>query len=113
MTDFNIIHPTLKFTLECETNQTNFLDITIHSTLTNWRIVIYRKPTFMETTIPYTSNHPTQHKYTKVRFLYNRLYSYNLQQDDYDTEVTTIQNILYNVFRIATRTLPPYNHLPI
>jgi len=37
--DFNTIHPKLKFTVECKTNnQINFLDITIHRTPTNWRI---------------------------------------------------------------------------
>ena len=97
LTDFNTIHPVLKFTVECETNNLiNFRDVTIHRTLTNWRIAVYRKPTFTDTTIPYTSNHPTQHKYAAVRYLYNRLHTYNLQLDDYDTEATTIQNILYN-----------------
>jgi len=77
---FNTIHPTLKFTVECETNnQINFLDVTIHRTPTNWRFAVYRKPTFTDTLIPYTSNHPTQHKHTTVRFLYNRLHTYNLQ----------------------------------
>jgi len=36
LTDFNTIHLTLKFTLECETNnQIKFLDVTIHRTPTN------------------------------------------------------------------------------
>ena len=65
-------------------------------TPTYWRIAVYRKPTFTDTIIPYTLNHPTQHKYAAVRYLYNRLHTYNLQPDDYDTEATAIQNILYN-----------------
>ena len=80
----------------CRGNQINFLDVTIHRTPTYWRIAVYRKPTFTDTIIPYTSNHPTQHKYAAVRYLYNRLHTYNLQPDDYDTEATAIQNILYN-----------------
>jgi hypothetical protein len=52
--DFNTIHPKLKFTAEQETNsQINFLDITIHRTLTNWEFAVYRKPTFTDTIIPY------------------------------------------------------------
>jgi hypothetical protein len=95
--DFNTIHPQLKFTAEQETNnQLNYLDITIHRTPTNWNFAIYRKPTFTDTIIPYNSNHPNQHKYATVRFLYNRLNTYDLQEDHYKTEVTTIQNILHN-----------------
>ena len=61
--DFNTIHPKLKFTKECEkNNQINFLDITINRTHINWRISVYRKPTFTDTIIPYTSNHPNPHK---------------------------------------------------
>jgi hypothetical protein len=74
--DFSTLHLRLKFTAGCETdNQINFLDVTIHRTPTNWRIAMYRKPTFTDTDIPYTCN---------------------LQEDEYNTEVTTIQNIPYN-----------------
>jgi hypothetical protein len=67
--DFNTIHPSRKFTAEMETNSTiNYLDITIHRTPTGWRTTIYRKPTFTDTIIPYTSNHPTQHKYAAIKF---------------------------------------------
>src|SRR5215469_4445946 len=85
--DFNTTHPNLKFTAETETdNRINYLDITIHRTSTCWKTSIYRKPTFTDTVIPYSSNHPTQHKYATIRFLYNRLYTYNLQDDKYETE---------------------------
>ena len=46
--------------------------------------------------IPYTSNHPTQHKFAAVRFLYNRLNSYQLQPAEYRREENTIHNILHN-----------------
>jgi len=42
------------------------------------------------------SNHPSQHKYTAVRFLCNRLHTYNLQPEEYWQEENTIHNILYN-----------------
>jgi hypothetical protein len=41
---------------------------------------IHRKPTFTDTLIPYSSNHPTQHKYAAMRFLYNKLSTYLLQK---------------------------------
>jgi hypothetical protein len=46
--------------------------------------------------MPYTSNHPSEHKYAAVRFLYNRLHTYNLQPEEYQQEENTIHNILYN-----------------
>jgi len=95
--DFNAVHPKLKFTAETETNnKINYLEITIQRTPTNWKTSVYRKPTFTDTTIPYTSNHPAQHKYTIVRFLYNRLNTYDLHEDEYKTEENIIQNIMHN-----------------
>ena len=58
--DCNAIHSKLQFTAEVERdNKLNYLDITIHRTPTNLKTSIYRKPTFTDTIIPYTSNHPT------------------------------------------------------
>jgi hypothetical protein len=58
--EFNALHQNLIFTAETETdNRIHYLDITIHRTSINWNISIYRKPTFTDTIIPYTSNHPT------------------------------------------------------
>jgi hypothetical protein len=49
LTDFNTLHPNLKFTAEIEHN---FLDTTIHKTQDNIKVSIYRKPTFTDTIIP-------------------------------------------------------------
>jgi len=95
--DFNTTHPKLKFTAEQEMNsQLNFLDITIHRAPLNREYAIYRKPTFTDTIIPYNSNHPNQHKYSTLKFLYNRINTYDLHEDYYNAEVTTIHNILNN-----------------
>ena len=51
---------------------------------------------FTDTIIPYTSNHPTQHKYAAVKFLYNRLNTYDLQGDEYRREENIIHNIVHN-----------------
>jgi hypothetical protein len=84
LTQLNALHPNLKFTAELEHNNTiNFLDATIHNTQGNIKISIYRKPTFTDTIIPYTSNHPSQHKYAAIRFLCNRLDTYQLHNDEY------------------------------
>ena len=100
----------LKFTAETETeNKLNYLDITIHRTPTGWKTSVYRKPTFTDTIIPYSSNHPAQNKYAAIRFLYNRLNTYNLHEDEYRTEENTIHSIMFNnAFPIyPSRSTPP------
>jgi hypothetical protein len=84
LNDFNALHPKLHFTAEKEVNNTlNYLDISIHRTPMGLRTSIYRKPTFTDTIIPYTSNHPMQHKYATIKFLYNILNSYDLHREEY------------------------------
>ena len=56
----------------------------------------YRKPTFTDTVIPYTSNHPTQHTFAAVRILYNILNTHHLLTEDYKQEELIIHNILEN-----------------
>jgi len=85
------------FTAEPESNnQTNFLDITIHKTPTKWTTSIHRKPTFTDSIIPYTSNHPPQHKQAAIRYLHNRLNTYHLQHNEYIEELDTIHDIMMN-----------------
>jgi len=82
--DFNSLHPKLRFTTETEDDCTlNYLDLSICRTSTGLRTAIFRKPTLTDTIIPFTSNHPMQHKYATVRYLYSRLDSYNLHQREY------------------------------
>ena len=80
LNDFNFLHSKLRLTAETEDDCTlNYLEISIRRTLTGLRTAIFRKPTFTDTIILFTSSHPIQHKYATVRYLYNRLESYNLQ----------------------------------
>ena len=59
LNDFNTVHPKLSFTVEAESDyKINYLDVTIHRTPVGWKTAIYRKPTFTETIIPYSTNHP-------------------------------------------------------
>jgi len=112
--DFNSLHPNLKFTNELETNnKLNYLDITNHRTPTGWKTSIYRKPTFTDSIIPYSSNHPTQHKYAAIRYLYNRLHTYNLHDQEYVAEENTIHNIMFNnAFPIPSKTKPHQKNPP-
>ena len=94
--DFNSIHQNLQFTQETEQNSTiNYLDITIHKTPLNINVSVHSKPTFTDTIIPYTCNHPILHKYAAIIFLYNRLNTYQLRTTEYQHE-SIIQAILYN-----------------
>jgi len=104
----------LQFIAEAEKDHNlNYLDISIQRTSTNIKTAIYRKPTFTDTIMPYTSNHPTRHKYATVRFLFNRLHSYNLKQEEYQHELNIIHNILYNnAFPIKPHTPPPPTQNP-
>jgi hypothetical protein len=66
--DFNTVHPKLKFTAETESdNKINYLDITIHKTPIGWKTSIYRKPTFTDMIIPFSSNHPPPPPNTSTR----------------------------------------------
>jgi hypothetical protein len=109
--DFNSLHPKLQFTAETEKDHTsNFLDISIHRTHTNMITAIFRNPTFTDTITPFTSNHPTHHKYAKVKFLYNRLDTYSLQQEEYLQELNVIHNIIHNnSFPIKPHKPPTHN----
>ena len=106
--DFNNIHPKLQFTSETEGDlNLNYLDISIHRTPADMRTTIYRNPTFTDTIIPHTSNHPAHHKHVAIRFLFNRLHSYNLQQDEYNHELNTILILQNNAFPIKPHK-PPF-----
>jgi hypothetical protein len=108
LNDFNVIHPKLHFTAETEQNNTlNYLVISIHKTPTNIKTSICKKPTFSDTIIPYTSNHPTQHKYVARKFLHNRLKTYQLHKEEYQQKEYIIHNILYNNFFPIKPQKPP------
>jgi hypothetical protein len=69
-TDENIIHnmvngidKQLEFKISMEENKTiGFLDLSINRNANNVNLSIYRKPTYMDITIHFTSNHPYDHK---------------------------------------------------
>jgi hypothetical protein len=68
------------------------VDISIHKIEHNIKISIFRKPTFTDTILLQTSNHPTQHKYSAIRYLPARQYKYQLNNKAYIRGLITIQN---------------------
>jgi hypothetical protein len=97
LNEFNQIHQNLIYTLEAENNcQINFLDVTISRANEELKFNIYRKLTYTDTIIPYSSCHPTQQKLAALRYFSNRLNSYPLEQEEKDKGKTIIQNIAHN-----------------
>jgi len=94
---FNKLTPKLEFTLERETNRRiNFLDITICREQKSFSVDIYRKPTSTDVIIPNDSCHPKEHKVAAIRYLHNRLVSYQLAPENLEKERNTILQILNN-----------------
>ena len=86
---FNNIMPTMKFTIEEEKeNKINFLDITISKEENNIWFDIHRKPSTTDTVIPNESCHPQEHKLAAIRYLANRMETYNLSATKKEKEKT-------------------------
>ena len=93
----NSIHPALKFTPTYEqNNRINFLDLTIIRHPSKIEVDIYRKPTTTDTTISYTSNHPTEHKMAAYRYMVNRMLTLPLTTERRNNEWQTILRMANN-----------------
>jgi hypothetical protein len=81
--------------LEGETNhRINFLDVTICREQKRFSMDIYRKPTSTDVIIPNDSCHPGEHKVAAIRYLHNRMVSYQLAPENMEKEHNTILQIL-------------------
>jgi hypothetical protein len=82
LTQLNDSMPTMKFTMEEETDNTiHFLDIAITKTHDSLTFDIYRKPTTTDTIIPEHSCNPPEHKPAAIKFLTNRRDTYSLNDE--------------------------------
>jgi hypothetical protein len=85
--------------MELETNKIlNYLDVSIQRHNDNLELNIYRKLTFTGTIIPFNSCHLNEHRFAAIRFLINRLNTYQWKTACQKKEMIYIQNILYNNF---------------
>jgi hypothetical protein len=65
--------------MEAETdNSITFLDITIQKESNKFSFNIYRKPTTTDTIIPRESCHPPEQKHAAIRYMINRMNTYQL-----------------------------------
>ena len=94
---FNNTVPNLNFTLEEEVNiKINVLDVTITKNDSKLSFDIYRKPSFTDTIIPNDSCHPREHKLSAIRYLVNRMTTYNLDPTNIQKENDRLKQILHN-----------------
>jgi hypothetical protein len=94
---FNNLTPTIKFTLETETDHNiNFLDVSIHNKGNQLTFNIHHKPTTTDVIIPVVSCHPPERKHTAIRHVVNRMNSYRLNYNDKITEQHIIEKIIGN-----------------
>jgi hypothetical protein len=64
----------LEFKLSEEENNTiNYLDLSIHRNTKSIDLGIYTKPTHIDVTIQFSSNHPLEHKLAAFNFYINRM----------------------------------------
>ena len=85
----NLIHKNIQFTLEIGNKTISFLDLTI--TITNQKLEYktFRKPTFTDKIIPFSSNHSTNTKFSAFYSMINRLI---LTPLNFNNELDTIYN---------------------
>jgi hypothetical protein len=94
---FNSILPSMKFTLEQEQdNRINFLDITVIKNQDRLSFDIYRKPTTTDSIIPNDSCHLLEQKLAAIRYLSNRIETYNLNHVIKQKESNTLKQIIHN-----------------
>ena len=94
---FNKLMPTMKFTIESEVDdKINVLDITIMKEQDKLAFNIYRKPTTTDSIIPNVSCHPPEHKLAAIKYLTNRMNTYNLNMANEEKEIRIIEHFLHN-----------------
>jgi hypothetical protein len=92
---FNGLAPTIKFTLETETdNSINFLDISIQNKGNKLTFNIHCKPTATDIIIPIDSCHSPEQKHAAIRHMVNRMNSYRLGDINKRTEQHIIEQII-------------------
>ena len=87
----------LKLTPTHENNaRINLLDLLITRQTNDLRMDIYRKPTSMNTTINYISNHPMEHKLAAYRYYISRMITLPLNEENRNKEWKIILNMARN-----------------
>ena len=93
----NSLSPTIKFTLEQETDGSiNFLDLTILRIENRLQFKIYRKPTYSDNLIPANSHHPWPHKIAAFNSMTHRLLNIPQTNEDFEHEIRILKQLAIN-----------------
>lgn len=93
----NSLHSQIQFTIEIGNNATlNFLDLTLSITNNKIEFNIYRKPTYTDTVIHNTSNHPISQKHSAFHSMIHRLVNVPMSDNNFFTELSIIKQIAVN-----------------
>ena len=93
----NQVHAHIKLNPTYEGNRCiNYLDLLIFRKDSNIETDIHRKPTTMDTTINFFSNHPMEHKLAAYRYHIMRMHCLPLTPERKQAEWTSIQLIAPN-----------------
>jgi hypothetical protein len=87
LNEFNSIHPNIQYTMERQiNNKQNYLDISIENTHNTFTFSIYRKSTTSDLIIHNDSCHPTEHKYSAIKYFINRMNTYPVSTESKHSE---------------------------
>jgi hypothetical protein len=95
--DHNDMHSNMIYKMEIQKNEhISFLDLNIHRSPYKIDLGIYRKPTFTDTVIPHSSNHPASHKAAAFHYMLDRANRLPLNEDEKLNEMAVINTIAIN-----------------
>ena len=93
----NNLEPSITFTLEIEHNKSiNFLDLNIKITNNKHDFSIFRKPTYSDAVIPFSSSHPWFHKIAFFNSMIHRLLNIPMSQLNFVSEINILKQIAIN-----------------
>jgi hypothetical protein len=72
--EFVELQPSIKYTIEKETNTIHLLDLTVHCKNNKLNFSIYQKPTQTDM-VYHNSYHPIEYKLSSINYLINRLHT--------------------------------------
>jgi hypothetical protein len=111
------IHSNIQLSPTLQSNNVNFLGLSITRKPTCLGVSIYRKPTTTDTTINFLSNHPLEHKMAAYWFLIRRMLTLPIDREQQYVERQHILHIAHsnNIPPIPTNLVKTQNtveHIP-
>jgi hypothetical protein len=99
----------LEFKISREENETiNYLDLSINRKTNNMNLNIYRKPTYIDIGIHFSSSHPYDHKLAAFKYYINRMITMPITEQAVKQEWSKILKMAYNNgFLEASQHLDP------